>query len=54
MTKPEINGNVIIVKPIYVTATRSETQNNQDELELDVTLYDTETLQTFKTINKYH
>jgi hypothetical protein len=53
ISKPEINGNVITVKPIYVTYEISKEQINEEELELDVTLYDTETIQPFKTVKNY-
>lgn len=53
LTKPEVNGNVITVKPIYISYGTSENQNNPDELELDVTLYDTATFKEIKTIKNY-
>ena len=53
ITKPEINGNVITVKPIYVTYDISAEQQNTEELEIDVTLYDTATLKPIKEVKNY-
>lgn len=53
MTKPEINGNVITVKPIYVICEKAEEVTNQDELELDLTLYDTTTLKPIKEVKNF-
>lgn len=53
MNKPEIDGNVIIVKPIYVTWDMPESQTDTNANELDITLYDTSTLKPIKTIKNY-
>lgn len=53
MVKPEINGNTVTVKPIYITYDFSETKTTEDEFEFDVTLYDTETLKPVTEVKNY-
>lgn len=53
MTKPEINGNVVTVKPIYTLANLSENPTNTEILEIDLTLYNPETMEIIKEITNY-
>lgn len=53
MTKPEVNGNTVTVKPIYTLADIAANPTNTEILELDLALFDTATMEKIKDITNY-